>query len=296
MNSFYNPYIVGDPVEGSNFYGRHNLMNDLSFQKREVIHLLGTRRIGKTSLLKKLATSQKHAFYINLQRTGGDWHTLQRVLQKVVQRNHRQLNWISETVNLDQESVAEMLYTLNEHAEERGVKIWLLFDESEVLIDLGRSDIKALQKLQAALWNTPYVRTVFASAKQLSQLDEITTTDEYGTPFLNHFPPPVYINNLTDEETIQLIKQIQGVNPVSVPDHVLRVICQQTHNHPFYIQWICHFLWKENPDPSTWYIDESRFEITPDLYRMLHYDFSYLSMPERQIIHAVLRGYLFARC
>lgn len=288
METSYNPYIVGDPVENNHFYGRHSLLTELQLRECGVIHLLGTRRIGKTSVLKRLEAIQSYTFYINLQRTGGDWANLQRVLQKVVQRKLEKLNGSLDANLFKQANVSELMHALDAYGEEHAQHLWLLFDESEVLIELGRNDIKALQMFQAALWDTPWVKAVFASAKQLSQLDELTSTDEYGTPFLNHLPPPVYLTPLTDDAASQLIRQTQGTMMSAVPEHTLQTICQQTHNHPFYIQWLCHFLWKANPDPATWRVDERFFHITPDLHRMMRYDFLYLSIPERQAIQAIL--------
>jgi len=51
-----NPYTVGPPVAGTNFYGRTKLLHQVerSLQTTNIILLQGQRRIGKTSLLKQL--------------------------------------------------------------------------------------------------------------------------------------------------------------------------------------------------------------------------------------------------
>jgi chloramphenicol 3-O-phosphotransferase len=76
MTHRYNPYIVGSPVEGDNFYGRQALLDKIWSRPDKIIHLLGMRRVGKTSILKKLTTMGK-AIYLDLQwaawMTRRDW-------------------------------------------------------------------------------------------------------------------------------------------------------------------------------------------------------------------------------
>jgi len=48
------PYVVGQWVRGDRFYGRAAQIDEILEGQRNCIWLLGTRRIGKTSLLKQL--------------------------------------------------------------------------------------------------------------------------------------------------------------------------------------------------------------------------------------------------
>jgi hypothetical protein len=288
MTIRYNPYIVGDSVEDEHFYGRRNLLAEIDGQTGKVVHLLGMRRIGKTSLLKRLAALHDHVLYLNLQGCGGSWQAFERELQRIVRRGRRRWNWLPDEAILQDEHVSTILHILDEYAQDHHEQLWLLFDEVETLITLGQADTSALQMFQSAIWSTTAIKMVFASAKQLTELDDMTTQVAYGTPFLNHFPPPIYVGNLTCNEAMSLICQSQSNHYVSVPDKTVEAICAWTNNHPFYIQCLCHFLWRSNPDPSQWLVDDMSFELTPHLDRMLRYDFDYLSMPERRIIQSVL--------
>ena len=49
-----NPYVVGQWVRGERFYGRNALIDEILNGPRNSLWVLGTRRIGKTSLLKQL--------------------------------------------------------------------------------------------------------------------------------------------------------------------------------------------------------------------------------------------------
>ena len=46
-----NPFIAGNWVRGSNFFGRQKLINEILEGDRHFIWVAGTRRLGKTSLL-----------------------------------------------------------------------------------------------------------------------------------------------------------------------------------------------------------------------------------------------------
>ena len=48
------PYVVGQWVRGQSFYGRGELLEEILRGNRNCLWLLGTRRVGKTSVLKQL--------------------------------------------------------------------------------------------------------------------------------------------------------------------------------------------------------------------------------------------------
>ncbi len=61
-----NPYVVGQWVRGERFYGRRALIDEILNGPRNSLWVLGTRRIGKTSLLKQLEhlTSPEGSAYV----------------------------------------------------------------------------------------------------------------------------------------------------------------------------------------------------------------------------------------
>ena len=48
------PFVVGQWVRGDRFYGRESILAEVLEGPRESLWLLGTRRMGKTSVLKQL--------------------------------------------------------------------------------------------------------------------------------------------------------------------------------------------------------------------------------------------------
>ena len=51
-----NPYVVGQWVRGPRFYGRVSQIEEILDGPRNSLWVLGTRRIGKTSLLRAPTT------------------------------------------------------------------------------------------------------------------------------------------------------------------------------------------------------------------------------------------------
>ena len=69
-----NPYVAGPPVLNPHFYGRNQLLDELTDPRYTCYYLVGTRRVGKTSLLKVLgAKAPENAIplFVNLQRAMG---------------------------------------------------------------------------------------------------------------------------------------------------------------------------------------------------------------------------------
>jgi predicted AAA+ superfamily ATPase len=61
------PFVVGQWVRGERFYGRAAQVTEILDGHRQAIWLLGTRRIGKTSLLRQLehltSTAPERGFF-----------------------------------------------------------------------------------------------------------------------------------------------------------------------------------------------------------------------------------------
>src|SRR5215218_9861074 len=66
-----NPYTVGGPVRGLHFYGRKALIQTILEGNDRAIWVVGNRRIGKTSLLRRLEelgnADGRIAFHISME-------------------------------------------------------------------------------------------------------------------------------------------------------------------------------------------------------------------------------------
>ncbi|HKB08552.1 MAG TPA: hypothetical protein VKF61_09765, partial [Candidatus Polarisedimenticolia bacterium] len=239
------PYVIGQWVRGEKFYGRAALLEEILQGNRNSIWLLGTRRVGKTSVLKQLehitASSPEGPYFPvfwDFQGSGdiGELHGELRnailYAEKGLQRLGLRPSELEGTDLFD--SLARLRLKL------RGVdkKLLLLCDEVEELIQLHQKHPALLSKLRRALQSPDDVRAVIASTIRLWALtDERSDT----SPFLHGFAPPLYIHGMGDDEARALVRQTQ-LPPGSQPgldDQTVEEVRRLCDNHPYLIQLVC---------------------------------------------------------
>ena len=275
-----NPYIVGDWVTGRDFYGREDIIETICERRDRAVHVMGMRRIGKTSLLRQLEL-QLPGVFLDFQTAVGRTE-LTRQVQRGLRRLSQRLPWLPPPD--EGKSAFELLEDADERAEAEGASLWLLCDEAEGLIDLGEQDPEALKLLRGVIWGGRAIRTVLASAKNLVKLDDLCR-EWHTSPFLSNFSLPLYLGGLTGEAADALITQSQSESPVKAAPELCAEIRRLSNNHPYLIQWLCHRLWQ----PSNILRPITPRDLEPDehLAARLRMDFDYLSDTERHILHKV---------
>ena len=185
-----NPYVAGPPVRAPHFYGRTQLLSELTDPRYACYYLVGTRRVGKTSLLQTLAATASPdgiALFVNLQRAVGrgsklDPKRLNRVLLQTVRREGRGRLNLAEMQAAGE--LVERVEALAWAAEDAGLTVWLLWDETELLADLPQD---ALMRLRSVLQECPSLRTVLAASKGLGGLND-RARDWQVSPFFSALP------------------------------------------------------------------------------------------------------------
>jgi len=275
-----NPYIFGNWVSGKNLYGRESLIDEILHGPYNALYVMGNRRVGKTSLLRQVETLAPSIF-LDFQKIGGDMAGLARELRREVRRKSRRFGEFLPPVELlDGKDVFEILETLNERAEKKGVKLLLLCDEAEILLDIGRKAPQALMRLRAILQGSEALRTVLAATKGLCQLNDLCHR-WHTSPFLHGFSLR-YLSSLTDRAAEELIRQTHLENPVRVSPSTMEEIKEKTNNHPYLLQYLCHELWQE--DGSLRQIEEGDLIVDELLASFFQIDFDHLSPHEREIL------------
>jgi DNA-binding winged helix-turn-helix (wHTH) protein len=239
------PYVVGQWVRAEYFYGRQSIIDEILGGNRNWLWLLGTRRIGKTSVLKQLeylATENPEIGFLPV-----FWD-----LQGADQPNELHLDFADalldaeerlERVDIPLSTVRandcfESLGRLRRALMSQGLRLLLLCDEVEELIQLNRQDPSLLRKLRRALHSRDGIRSVLASSSRLWRLAD---TDEDTSPFLDGFTPPLTIGALEDEEARQLIRQsrLHAASRPQFADDEIEYIRDICGNHPYQIQLLC---------------------------------------------------------
>ena len=300
-----NPYVVGQWVRGERFYGRNSLIDEILNGPRNSLWVLGTRRIGKTSLLKQLEhiTSSNGSDYVPIfwDFQGADNPgELSLTFSDALLDAEDRLEAIGiEVSDFEGEDLFASMATLRRNLRSQGRSLLLLCDEVEELLNLHRQDSALLRKLRRAMQSQDGVRSVLTSSIRLCQLAEQRGDT---SPFLHGFSPPLYISGLSADEGPALVRQDHspsGSRP-EIDGENASEICRRCDNHPYLIQLVCkRFL-------ETGDLEEACRQVVSD--RMINYffsvDFEMLSATERSVlrliaeqgtatdasIHAVMKG------
>ena len=285
------PFVVGQWVRGDRFYGRTAQIKEILEGHRNCIWLLGTRRIGKTSLLKQIEhiaeTSRDRRYFpifwdFQGAETPEELHL--NFADALLDADERLERIGIGLEDVEAEDLFVSLGRLRRRLRAKKLGLLLLCDEVEELIELHRKDPSLLRKLRHVMQSREDIRTVLASTIRLWALAE---QKEDTSPFLHGFTPPLYIERLSDEEARSLIEQ-SHLGPEERPhfaDGAIEAIRDHCDNHPYLIQLVCKRYLEAGG------LEEAIEQVATD--RMVSYffsvDFELLSEAEREIIQIIAR-------
>jgi len=285
------PYVVGQWVRGDRFYGRVAQIGEILEGHRNCIWLLGTRRVGKTSLLKQLehiaeASTERRYFPIFWDFQGAETAAeLHLNFGDALLDADERLERIGlSTEEVEAEDLFVSLERLRRGLRSRKLRLLLLCDEVEELIKLHRKDPALLRKLRHTMQSREDIRTVLSSTIRLWALSD---EKEDTSPFLHGFTPPLYIERFSDEEARSLIEQshLGLAQRPQFAEGVVEAIRDHCDNHPYLVQLVCkRYL-------ETGELGEAIEQVATD--RMVSYffsvDFDMLSAAESNIIRVIAR-------
>jgi len=285
-----NPYVVGQWVRGERFYGRRALIDEILNGPRNSLWVLGTRRIGKTSLLKQLEhlTVSDGSEYVPIFwdfQGADDSNELTLTFTDALLDAEDRLEAIGiEVSNLEDEDLFTSMAKLRRKILSQGRSLLLLCDEVEELLNLHRQDPALLRKLRRAMQSQDGVRSVLTSSVRLCELAEQRGDT---SPFLHGFSPPLYISGLSAEESLALVRQ--DGSPAETRPEIKSgdavEICHRCDHHPYLIQLVCkRFL--ESGD-----LEEACRQVVSD--RMISYffsvDFEMLAATEKSVLRLIAK-------
>ncbi len=291
QNLVGNPYIVGRWVRGADHYDRKSLIEYLLDAQDTAFWVVGTRRMGKTSLLRQLEylTDDEKSPYVPLfwdlqgcstpQDLSGE---LYLAIEDVAERFAR---LDVDTTCLRDDDAANILRRLGRETMRHGRELLLLVDEAEVLIEIGQTESAWLARLRKAM-QEGNLRAVIASTRLLTQL-----TDQSGSwmtsPFLFGFHM-VNLWTLHREGAKALVRQAQSAQPVQADEALVEEILDYTNSHPYLVQYLCQRLFAPDAkDGRLRAVQEDDLEVDQMLASFFRLDFHRLSVTERRILLAV---------
>ena len=289
-----NPYSVGRWLRGPDHYGREQLLEYLISAEDPAIWVVGTRRMGKTSMLRQLEwllTRQEGASAVPLfwdlqgSETKDDFdYELFLAVEDEMPRFQAYGVDVSALYNQD---AIQILRTLQRALRAHGKHLLLLIDEAEAWISLARNDYQALARLRKAFQNGG-MRTIMTSTKLLMQLNDLTR-NWLTSPFLFGFTL-VNLWNLEPEASVSLVMQEQSNTPVNVERERIDEVLRHSHRHPYLVQTLCYRLFEEKQGRgSLREIREEDLQADHLLAGFFEVDFKCLAPTERQILLTVAR-------
>jgi hypothetical protein len=87
------PYITGGPVSEKEFYGRNKLLAEICAGRQRAFYVLGTRQVGKTSLLHELDT-RLPALSLDVQWAAGQLSDLIGQAHWELNRKRTRVSWL----------------------------------------------------------------------------------------------------------------------------------------------------------------------------------------------------------
>ncbi len=278
-----NPYIVGGWVTNENFYGRAALRYHLLHGPNNYLWVVGTRRIGKTSLLRQLAVESESLYlpvYWDMQgcTSGRD---LGYELFYALEDQAEQFSELGlDLSKLEGLNVRALLRRTCRAAATKQRRLLLLIDEPETLIEIAQTDAVALRRLRSALQRPSNLRVILTSTKHFTRLHDVSE-DWLTSSFLQSFTPHS-LAGLSLADSAALIRQSNSGQAVEVSDAVIAAIQHHTNNHPYLVQWLCYRLLDEHGSlrmPS-----ETDLVLDSMLDMLFNLQFKHLSPTERGAI------------
>ena len=284
------PYVVGQWVRGDRFYGRGELVREVLDGNRNCLWLLGTRRIGKTSILKHLeqvvtAETPPRYFPLYWDFQGCEEEAdLHEGFGDALLDAFPRLDELGIDLDaVDDDDLFAAMAKLRRELAARQLSLLLLGDEVEELVAIYETAPRFLRRLRRALQSPENVRTVFASTIRLWQLayEEATTS-----PLLNGFTPPLVVGGLDPEASRALIRQskLPAAARPAIDDATVEAIRRRTDDHPYLMQLLAE-RYAEAGD-----LERASDEIAADEMVGFFFasDLAMLSDAERRILAAVL--------
>lgn len=234
-----NPFIAGNWVRGENFFGREKLIHEILEGSSNYLWIAGTRRLGKTSLLKQLellTTEGEYAdkfipLFWDLQGSQDVEGLKESLLESIEDAEDRFDDIGVELDELEKQDLFSILRKLRRCAKEKNMNLLLLCDEAEELINIEKSNPEALPKLRRFFQRGDNVYTVLMATKRLRLLEESAIPNT--SPFLHGFVPPTYLLQFDDSAARKLVQQGKFDNETTTE------ILGKSAKHPYLLQLIC---------------------------------------------------------
>lgn len=274
---------VGRWVRGRGFVGRERLLAEILDGPRHALWVMGSRTVGKTSLLRQLELvtddplRPELPLYWDLQgaATAGDLADgLAEALLDAGDRFERAGVVLDGLATGD---VSFRLSSLRRVVGRVGRRLLLLVDEAEALIAVGAADPAVLGRLRRVLQAHEDQRSVLAATSRLWALAE-----PFGdtSPFLHGFAPPLPLGMLADDEAAALLS---GLLHGGLDADAVEAVRAATGNHPALLQLVAARLQESGALEGAL----ATVAVDPSVSRLFGLDWELRTPAEREVLGAL---------
>jgi hypothetical protein len=242
MTLYISPYVTSGPVSGQQFYNRDELIAEITSGMQRAFYVLGTRQIGKTSLLHEI-DKRVLAILLNIQEAGGRLENLARLARWEVEEKRKHYEWLPSDAALDGADLFAVLRAVNHAAQDANQLVWILVDETEGLLEIARVDPSVLHRLRGTIQSRDNLRAVLVAAKSLSETNRITLAAGMSA-FLSGFAP-CYLGGFSPTSAEILVRQLKLAEPVQVAPELVARLFELTNGHPLFLQLLGKRLFED---------------------------------------------------
>ncbi len=237
-----NPFIVGDWIkEDKDFIGRTHLIDYFLSLQRPHNWLIGSRRMGKTSLLRFLQRRFRErpdtlCLFWDVSGTG-DLSDLRDSFVDGLESAADDFSRRNIHFNADEladKPLTALLRWLIRLTLKEEFRLILLIDESEALFNLFAQDLNFQIKLTKLLANAPQCHIIMASNHGLQSYDPLNH-DHLLSPFLQNIGPPKYLTAWNEEEANTLTVRCTNKRDEQT------TMFHWTGGLPFLVQMLCFY-------------------------------------------------------
>jgi hypothetical protein len=282
MNPYQDLTAVRNP---DMFYGRATLLRRLfsAITNQQCVSLIGSRHMGKSSLLKRMCQSAIQQSYnfnsrqhilisIDLREylSNSTADFFEGVCRLIINQS-RQYATIAAPSKTGKDKFSDILDQLND----QGLHPVLLMDAFDNIARNEQFDPDFFSFLRAEAMKVSYVTA------SIAPLNEISHKHIKGSPFFNIFVP-YPLDPLTRDEARALITEpAERAELPFTPDEV-EFVLRYAGRHPFFIQRACYYLFEEKSQQPG--VAADRYVVRNQLYRELkpHFEDSWTRLDGQQ--------------
>lgn len=222
------PYVPGRPASGGRFFGRQQTLNQLTGTFKGNYTILGTRRIGKTSLLQQIKTSLELSYqdinsvFLNAQMCQSSSDLEQQLAVRLDPRNARAIysgKWIKR-------------HLLQKQMEAHDTVIFVDELDHAIRVDADEN----FRFLSTLRWLGEHEKCqIFLAGSYVS----IRAARDMHTPLFN-FTQPLFLGPLTETETLDMVTRPLTLLGIDLTGSDLPgAIFHETRGYPELIQICC---------------------------------------------------------